>query len=157
MGLSSHFFTSPQIKRYFLFPLSLSFSFSPAALFLFLPPPPPFLSFFCLVSPICRRGVRRLLRCVSSIDRMASLPWERYSESEKGKGVMKNQAPSENPSIGPKLLASTMRAHRDPIRNDAVSLSSRQGVLISDVQGDLGKTGTVFARAMMEIKLLRVR
>lgn len=54
---------------------------------------------------------------------------------------MKNQAPSEDPSIGPKLLASTMRAHREPIGNNAVSLSSRQGVLISNVQGGSREDG----------------
>ncbi|KAF3527836.1 hypothetical protein DY000_02040678 [Brassica cretica] len=71
---------------------------------------------------------------------MAPPSREKYSASEKGKGVMKNPAPSRDQSLDPKLLASAIGAHRDTL-SDAPGLILGQSALIFDIQEQFREDG----------------
>ncbi|KAF3604089.1 hypothetical protein F2Q69_00036148 [Brassica cretica] len=71
---------------------------------------------------------------------MAPPSREKYSASEKGKGVMKNPAPSRDQSLDLKLLASAIGAHRDTL-SDAPGLILGQSALIFDIQEQFREDG----------------
>ncbi|KAF3566144.1 hypothetical protein DY000_02019709 [Brassica cretica] len=73
---------------------------------------------------------------------MAPPSREKYSASEKGKGVMKNSPPSRGQSLGLKLMASAIGAYRGTL-SGAAGLDLGQNAPVSDILDDLGKSGEI--------------
>lgn len=68
---------------------------------------------------------------------------KRYSDSEKGKGVMTDSRLLKDQSLAPKLLASAMRACQDPPTDVARPIPDQTGLIDESDNGvgDCAKNG----------------